>query len=106
MRNLESRRAEIPFTFKSNIITQIIRTRSIDTTRFIQAVDFREDGLNADGYRFLIDSARDAEVTYDGFVETDGLTRRWIGRWNYRGGIENTNLARDFDSIADQSFAR
>lgn len=105
-RNIERRRDEIPFAIKSSIITQIIRTGSIDTTKFIQAVDFREDGMDADGFRYLIDSSRDSEVTYDGFVETDGVTRRWTGRWNYRDGIENTNFRPVFDSIADDTFAR
>lgn len=96
------RREEIPYELKTSIIRQIVRTGSIDTTRFIQAVDFREGGFDADGYRYLIDSARNSEVYYDGFVEFD--TRNYPGRYNFRDGIENANIRRITDNFADDSF--
>lgn len=105
----QRRRDEIPYEFKTSIISQIIRTGSIDTTRFIRAVDFREEMLTSGifgGYRYLIDSARDSLVTYDAFVELPGVTRNWSGRFNYQGGIENARLESIFDSFADTSFAR
>jgi len=99
-------RDKIPAAFKSSIITQIIRTGSIDTTRFIRSVDFREESLSGLGYRFLIDSSRDSQVYYDGYLEFDGVTRHFVGRFNYRDGIENTDLEPISDEIADSSFAR
>lgn len=104
-RNLHKHRTDIPYEIKTSIISQIVRTGSIDTSRFIQAVDFREEGYG-EGYRFLIDASRDSEVTYDGFLEFDGVTRRFVGRYNYRDGIQQSRLKPIFDEIASESFAR
>lgn len=104
--NWQRGRDKVPAAIKSSIITQIIRTGSIDTTRFIRALDFREENLSGDGYRFLIDGARDSKETYDGFLEFDGETRRFTGRFNFRDGISNADLESVSDEIADESFAR
>lgn len=110
VRNWNRRRDEIPYEIKSSIISQIVRTRSIDTTRFIRSIDFREQAAG-DGYRYLIDSSRDREVTYDGFLEFGTSNVNAYGvlispRYNFRGGIENSRLEPIADSIADVSFAR
>jgi hypothetical protein len=106
LRNWQIRREIIPIHIRNNILYQINVTGSIDTGRFLRAVDFREEAL-AGGYRFLIDSARDSEVTYDDIVERgrkDGAN--YQGRFPYRRGIEATNIQTDTDYIAEISFAR
>lgn len=105
-RNFYARKAEIPYELKTSIVRQIVRTRSIDTTRFIQAVDFRLVEVSNDSFRYYIDAARNSEVYYDGYVEFNGDKRNWVGRFNYRDGIQNANIESITDSIADQTFAR
>ena len=104
-RNLRFRADEIPYEIKTAVITEIVRTQSIDTTRFIQAVDFRETNSPSDFHRFVIDTSRNKEVTYDAIVE---LGRKkfapYPGRYNYEHGIENADVFGVFDEIFDSSF--
>lgn len=104
-REWEASRAIIPRHIRNNIVYQIMVTNAIDTGRFLRAVDFREESFEQNGYRFLIDSARDAEVTYDDIVERgrkDGAN--YPGRFPYRKGIEMTDVKATTDFIADASF--
>lgn len=104
-RNFDAHAEDIPYEIKTSVVTQIIRTGSIDKGWFIQAVDFREEAYGY-GHRYLIDSSRDERVHYDGFLEFDGVRRRFVGRYNYRDGIEQSRLKPIFDEVADESFAR
>jgi hypothetical protein len=109
-RNWARRSDEIPREIYVNILAQIVATDSIDTGRFYRALDFREEAYGQ-GYRYLIDSSRDEEVTYEGFLEFGTKRVNAFGvlispRHNFREGIKNSNLERIFDSIADDSFAR
>lgn len=109
-RNWQRKADEIPYEIKTSIIRQIIRTGSIDTTRFIRAVDFREDAVQFDQIRYLIDAmSSNPDVTYDGFLETGTKRPNAYGvtfapRLNYGDGIENANLEQVFDNFADSAF--
>lgn len=103
--SINRHRSEIPEELKSSVITEIVRSRSIDTTRFIQAVNWHEDSSGI-GFHFLLDAfTQNNEVTYDGFLEFDGETRNWTGRYNYKKGIEGSRFESIFDEIMDDAFA-
>lgn len=104
IRVLERRGDEIPYEIKTSVVREIVRTRSIDTTAMIQAVDYHQEIVTSGHQTFRIDTSNDESVTYDGFVEVDGVTRNWQGRWNFRGGIENANIHRIFDEFAREAF--
>jgi hypothetical protein len=106
-RTIASRRSEIPEELVKSIVKQIALTRSIDTGRFLRAVDSREES-GAEDYNYVIDAARDSTVVYDDIVERGRRTGNPYpaGRFNYLKGIENSNFDVFFDSAFDSSFAR
>jgi hypothetical protein len=104
-RNLHFRADETPREILKEIVKEIIRSQSVDTGRFRDTVDFREEGSSSDEMRYVIDTSRNKEVTYDGIVEL-GRTKfaPYAGRPNYEKGIDNFQLSRVFDDIFNSSF--
>jgi hypothetical protein len=95
----------IPIHIRNNILYQIFITDSIDEGKFLRAVDFREESLSDAGFRYLIDAYRDDRVTYDDVLERgrkDGAN--YPGRFNYKRGIEQTDVERIADSFANEAF--
>jgi hypothetical protein len=95
----------IPTHIRNNILFQIFMTDSIDEGKFLRALDFREESLSVAGFRYLIDASRDARVTYDDVLERgrkDGAN--YPGRFNYKRGIEATDVGRIADSFANEAF--
>lgn len=101
----QSRNDLIPRQIRNNILYEIFMTDSIDEGKFLRALDFREDSLEADGYRYLIDASRDDRVIYDDVLERgrkDGAD--YPGRFNYKSGIEATDVGRIADAFANEAF--
>lgn len=95
----------IPRQIRNNILYEIFMTDSIDEGKFLRAVDFREDVLSATGYRYLIDASRDDRVVYDDVLERGRMDgANYPGRFNYKGGIEATDIGRIADAFADEAF--
>lgn len=82
---------------------EMFATDSIETGRMVASVEYLEQFVS-DGQHYQIGAFGDMDVTYDGFVETDGITRNWIGRRNYEGGIRNARLEPIFDQMMNSSF--
>lgn len=106
---IERHASDIPYEVKTKVIQQIVRTGSIDTGAFIQAVDFHQETAEV-GYRYFVDASRDPSVYYDGFVEVDHYNQPQdsilSGRFNYRDGLENSDFRPIFDEIFNEGFTR
>jgi hypothetical protein len=93
-----------------NIRFQVLRVGAVDKGWMIAALDSREALTSDIGYRYLIDTSKDARVFYDGLVEgypratrnVDGSTRR--PRLFNKQGIEMTDIREFADDLMDTSF--
>lgn len=103
-RNLSRHLSDIPYEFKTSIIREIVRTRSIDTGAMVQAIDYHQDHVTDTDARYEINTDNNPDVFYDGFVDQPGVTRNWAGRFFNQRGIENANLEPIFNAIAAESF--
>lgn len=97
---------DIGYELKTSVVASIVHERAIDTTAFIQAIDYHRSVV-VDGNHLRVDASNNPDVFYDGFVEfptpnRDGSMRR--GRFVYKQGIENGNLERIFDHLAEDAF--
>jgi hypothetical protein len=95
----------IPIHIRNNILYEIHMTDSIDEGKFLRALDFREESMGVSNHRYLIDASRDDRVVYDDVLERgrkDGAD--YPGRFNYKRGIEATDVERIADSFANEAF--
>jgi hypothetical protein len=86
----------IPSEIAENFREQIVAVGAVDKGIFLQSIDWRETQSSADFQQFLIDSSRDAAVTYDAFVEVG--TIKMPARYPAQRGIEQTDLKSSFDA--------
>jgi hypothetical protein len=103
-RNLLRHVEDVPYEIKSSIVREIVRTRSIDTARMIQAENYHQTYVSDGDFRYEVDTSSNPDVFYDGFVDQPGVTRNWAGRFFNQRGIEGANIERIFNEIAADSF--
>lgn len=98
------RAEEIPYEIANAVRVATIRGGHIDTTAFIQSLDYYRDVMVHNDHRFHIDASagRVRDVFYDGWLEFP--RKGWPGAFVYEKGIRSANIQGIFDSIAAESF--
>jgi hypothetical protein len=99
---------KIAKAISDNYVFEVRIVDAIDSGDFLRAIDWRAAGSTDGSFQYLIDSSKNADVTYDDIVERgsrneDG-TVRVKGRFPARRGIEKTNFKVHLDRFISDTF--
>lgn len=88
---------------KDSWVEQIYAVDAILTGRYIQSVDWKPISFGQDSQSFIVDTSRDALVTYSGHVEVG--TDRMRARYPARRGIESADIGQTVDIMVEDALS-